>query len=58
MTRLFIVLSFFTSSLFAQSIRNAYDYRIDLLNLKDGKVQISFTPPKNKLNEGTKDLAN
>lgn len=50
--KLFFTLAFFASKVLAQSHNHSYQYTIDLLNIQDDKVTVSFSPPKNKLKQG------
>ena len=50
--KLFFTLAFFATKVLAQSHNHSYQYTIDLLNIPDDKVTVSFSPPKNKLKQG------
>ncbi|MGY0035434.1 M61 family metallopeptidase [Pedobacter sp. NJ-S-72] len=45
-------LVFSSSRLPAQSLINSYQYEINLINEKNNKIHVSFSPPKNNLQEG------
>jgi predicted metalloprotease with PDZ domain len=50
--RQIIVLLVLSTTLTAQPQTGNYQYQIDLLNIKDDKVLVSFRPPQNNLEEG------
>jgi predicted metalloprotease with PDZ domain len=50
--RQIIVLLAVSTKLGAQTPTDNYQYEIDLLNVKNDKVLVSFTPPQNNLKEG------
>ena len=42
----------FSTRLSAQSQTNEYQYEVDILNMRNNKVRVSFLPPKTDLQEG------
>lgn len=50
--KLTITILVFSTGLSAQPQTNKYQYKIDLLNVRNDKVLVSFVPPKNNLKQG------
>jgi len=50
--RLVFVWVLFPTTIIAQALSPNYNYTIDLIHLPDDEVKVSFTPPKNNLQQG------
>lgn len=50
--KLFFALAFFANTAFGQSHTHSYQYTLDLLNIQNDEVTVSFSPPKSKLEQG------